>query len=361
MKELLTMLEVDNLIVHDVPKKSSKNNIKGNPGTPLEETILSDIPTKFDNDLVKFFRDKISSTIGSTRAFEVEFDPSLSENRTQQAIKDYFEIGSTSSFPLSENDVIRITQDIAKSLYEVQNARNPGGILLFIPCHNQDKYGLAVLKVEREDGVRIQRDTTELGKTTFNAQHIKDLMLTKKTKLFKVGLFYKNNGDIIGFVCDQQQGGVGNREVATFFLTDFLGCKLKEEPHVSTKKFYETTIKYINGNNLTDSEKVDVRTHLVSELTNNVPSVNLLDFARRSLPAGKSQGFMDAMEKNNVPQNFTKDIQQIEDKIKKVRYELECGIKITGTEEAVKENLTIEPHDDGKMRFELIDHIMKVE
>ena len=361
MREFLKRLAVDSLIVHDVPKKFSKSYIKENPDIPSEEAILSDVPTIFDSELIRFFHDKISSTIGSTSAFEVEFDIALSENRTQQAITEYFTIGGASSFPLPEDDVIRITKNIAKSLHEVQTARNPGGILLFIPCHNQNKYGLAILKVEREDGVRIQRDTTEQGKTTFSAQHIKDLMLTSKTKLFKIVLFYKDNDNIVGFVCDQQQGVIKNREVANFFLTDFMGCKLKEEPLVSTKKFYEAVTAYINNSDLTDSEKLDTRTHLISELTNNMTTVNVLGFAQRYLPDGKTPTFMAAMERSKVPQSFTKDIQLIGESIKKVKYELECGIKITGTEEAVKQNLTIESCDDGKTKFELIDRIRKVE
>jgi len=361
MRENLTSLTVDSLIVHDVPKKFPKHYLKENPDTASEDIILSDIPTVFDTELIRFFHDRIAATIGSTSAFEIEFAPALSDNKTQQAIKKYFEFGNASSFPLAEANTIQITQDIAKSLHEVQTARNPGGILLFIPCHNQQKHGLAILKVEREEGVRIQQDTTDQGKTTFNAQHIKDLMLTNKTKLFKIVLFYQNDVNVVGFICDQQQGVIGNREVANFFLTDFLGCKLKEEPHVSTKKFFEAAIAYINGNHLTDAEKLDVRTHLISELTNNLSVINVLTFAQRSLPSGKTQGFMDAIANSKIPSNFAKDILLIADKIKKVKYELECGIKITGTEEAVKNNLNIEACDDGKTKFELVDRIRKVE
>lgn len=361
MRGNLNSLAVDSLIVHDVPKKFSRNYLKENPDAAFEDLILSDIPTVFDKELVRFFHDRISSTIGSTGAFEIEFNPALTDNKTQLAVKKYFDIGSASSFPLNEDDVIQITQDIAKTLHEVQTARNPGGILLFIPCHNREKHGLAILKVEREEGVRIQQDITAQGKTTFNAQHIKDLMLTSKTKLFKIVLFYKSDENIIGFVCDQQQGVIGNREVANFFLTDFLGCKLKEEPHVSTRKFFEATTEYINSDALTDSEKLDVRTHLISELTNNVYLINVSSFADRAMPAGKKQGFMDAMLKKEIPTTFAKDIVLISDKIKKVKYELECGIKITGTEEAVKNNLSIAPCDDGKTKFELIDRIRKVE
>ena len=361
MKEFLKSLTVDSLIVHDVPKKFSKNFIKGNPDAPPDEVIFSDVPSAFNNDLIRFFHDKISSTIGSSSAFEVEFDIALSDNSTQQAVKDYFNADSTDSFPPPETKSIRITQDIAKSLHVVQSARNPAGILLFIPCHNQNKHGLAILKVEREDGVRIQRNTTEQGQITFNAQHIKDLMLTNKTKLFKIVLFYKDGDNIVGFVCDQQQGVIKNREVANFFLADFLGCKLKEEPHVSTKKFYEAVNAYINSSDLTDSEKVDTRTHLISELTNNVATINTLNFAQNYLPSGKVQNFMDTLVQRKIPSSFPKDIQLIKESIKKVKYELECGIKIVGTEEAVKNNLSIAPHDDGRTKFELIDRIRKVE
>ena len=136
-------------------------------------------------------------------------------------------------------------------------------------------------------------------------------MLTSKTKLFKIVLFYKNGDAIICFVCDHQQGVIKNREVANFFLADFLGCKIKEEPHVSTKKFYEVVTVFINSSNLTDSEKKDTRTHLISELTNNLAAVNVLSFAQRCLPDGKTPTFMEAMELNKVPQSFTKDIQLI--------------------------------------------------
>ena len=151
----LTSLVVDRLIVHEVPKKYSKTFIKSNPDQTIEEVILSEVPTEFDSELVGFFYEKIASTIGSSSAFDIELDTFLKGNQTQEAIKEYFLIGNTTGFPLSDDENIRITQNIAKSLYLVQTARNPGGILLFIPCHNNVQNGMAILKVERENGVRI--------------------------------------------------------------------------------------------------------------------------------------------------------------------------------------------------------------
>jgi len=361
MKNSLNTLVVDTLIVHDVPKKFSKKYVKENPESDAEDLILSEVSTEFDQELTRFFHDRITGTIGSSSAFEIEFDSSLCDSKAQSAIKEYFDIGLNHSLPLQESDSIRLTQNIARELHDVQTAKNPGGMLLFIPCHSNQKNGIAILKVEREEGVRIQRDLNDRGQTTFSVQHIKDLMLTKKTKLFKIVLFYKDSDSIVGYLCDQQQGVFGNREVADFFLVDFLGCKLKEEPHVTTKKFFETAIDFLNSAALSDSEKVETHTHLISELTNNAPMINALDFARKCLPQAKAQEFINFLSNSHVPITFSKNITLIADRIKKIRYEFECGIKIWGTEDTIKEKLTFSTLDEGKTKIELIDRIKKVE
>lgn len=135
MKNNLNTLVVDTLIVHDVPKKFSQKYIKENPESDVEDIILSEVSTEFDQELTRFFHDRITATIGSSSAFEIEFDSALCSSKVQAAIKEYFDIGFTHSFPLEESDSIRITQEIAKELHDVQTARNPGGMLLFIPCH----------------------------------------------------------------------------------------------------------------------------------------------------------------------------------------------------------------------------------
>jgi len=361
MRNSLNSLAIDSLIVHDIPKKFSQKFTRENPEQDSEDIILSDTPTVFDQELTRFFHDRITSTIGSSSAFEIILDPAKDGTKTQNAIKEYFQLGEVSSFPLPDADAIRLTQEIARSLHDVQTARNPGGMLLFIPCHNRTSNGIAILKVEREEGVRIQRTTNTSGQTTFDAQHIKDLMLTKKTKLFKIVLFYKGNNGVVGYLCDQQQGKFENREVANFFLEDFLGCKLKEDPHVTTKKFFESAIAFINNSDLTDDEKLSVHTHLISEITNNTTSINAQNFAQRCIPPAKLAMFMDALNKSHVPTTFSKDATLIADRIKKIQYELDCGIKIYGLESAIKENASFHQENDGKTRIELIDHIKRVE
>ena len=360
MKNSLQYLSVDMLIVHDVPKRLAKKKLKINPDLEEEDIILSEAPTDFDQDLTTFFHDKIIQTIGSSNSFGIQFDSSNQTN-VQTLVKNFFDIGLQNGFPVNQENSIQVTQGIAKELHSVQTAQNTGGILLFIPCHVSDKHAIAILKVEREEGVRIQRDHNASGQTTFNVQHIKDLMLTKKTKLFKIVLFYLDgNNEVAGYLCDQQQGYFQTREVADFFLKDFLGCKLREEPSITTKKFFDTTEQYLNEVNLPAEIKAQIHTHLISELTNNTSTINVLEFARRSLSADKVQGYMNKLTDNKVTETFTKNNQLIYDRIKKVQYEFESGIRILGDQQVVKEKVTMNNTDDGKTKIEFIDALTKV-
>lgn len=360
MKNSLQYLSVDMLIVHDVPKRLAKKKLKINPDLEEEDIILSEAPTEFDQELTSFFHDKIIQTIGSTNSFGIQFDSSNKTN-VQTLVKTFFDTGLQDGFPVNQENSLRITQDIAKELHTVQTAQNTGGILLFIPCHVREKYAIAILKVEREEGVRIQRDHNATGQTTFNVQHIKDLMLTKKTKLFKIVLFYLDeNNEVIGYLCDQQQGYFQTRAVADFFLKNFLGCKLREEPSITTKKFFDNTEQFINELDLPAEIRAQIHIHLISELSNNNTSINILEFARRSLSADKVQNFMNKLTENKVSQTFTKDNLLIHDKIKKVQYEFESGIKITGDQQVVTEKLILHNTDNGKTRIEFIDALTKV-
>lgn len=360
MRSSLASLVVDSFIVHEVPKKSAQAILRKNPDFFDEDIILSEVPTEFNDDLVKFFHDRISSTIGSASAFDIEFCQELTDNQTRVAIQQYFDIGRKSGFPLSDDDVIRITQDIAKTLHKVQNAKNPGGILSFFPCHNNIQNGLAILKVEREVGVRIRREKNQQGKVTFNAEHIRDLMLTGKTKLFKVVLFYEQDDRVVGVVSDQQQGAY-SKDVADFFLMDFLGCQLREESKVSTRNFYDLVNSFINSEPLTDKERLTLRAHLVSEISNNQPNLNVVSFAKRCVPVNHLQSFMDLVHEEKISTNFIKDCVLIEEKIQKVKYEFECGIKLSGSEENMRKNIKVEETIDGKTKYEIVDRLKRID
>ena len=225
MKTDLGLLEIKKMIIHEVPRKASGGGQASNP-------VYSEVESPLTNDLVIFFRGKIIESSGSSNAFEVCLDDN-SSSPIPKLINTYLTNTGV--------DFVDISQKIAKHLCDCQTAVNPGGLITVVDCVFGSCKAIAILKVEKEAGVRLNQSKVN-GKTTFNIRYIKDLIFSKKTKLFKSGLFIQIGAKmktIEGLVCDQQRSRFARNEVAMFFLNDFLGCQMLQDPAVATKHFFE--------------------------------------------------------------------------------------------------------------------------
>lgn len=351
MRLSLRNLQVEELIVHDIPKKLSQRVLRETPDTPSELPVLSQAASPVNSAIVSFFHDRITGTIGSTAAIDVIFNPS-SGSPIGTLMNEYFSG--------NENRRILITQEIAQYLFNIQNAQNSSGLLLFVRCSLTEHTVLAILKVEREEGVRVKQQIMSDGLMTFDVEHIRDLMLTKKTKLFKIILFYLEENIIKGILCDQQRG-YSNKDVADFFISDFLGCMLTEEPQILTKKYFEVTQKYINEKINSPEQKGALLNHLVSELTDQNGMINPTDFARRVLPANQRDEYVRYIQENGATiGSFTKEISMIESKLQRIQYEFISGISVFGSQEAINSKLRVNDMENGEMRMEIVDRLKQV-
>lgn len=351
MRKSLRYLQVDELIVHDIPKKLSKRVLRETPDITSEQPVFSQVASPVNEAIVSFFHDRITGTIGSTAAIDVLFDPS-SKSPISKLMNEYF-FGD-------ENRQILITQQIAQYLFDIQNAQNSSGLLLFIRCSLREHTVLAILKVEREEGVRVRQQIVQNGLMTFDVEHIRDLMLTKKTKLFKIVLFYLKEQTIKGILCDQQRA-YNNRDVADFFISDFLGCMFTEAPQILTKKYYEVTQKYINEKINSAEQKGSLLNHLVSELTNQSEIINPTEFARRALPADQRDHYIQYIKENgSTTGSFNKECSMIESKLKKIQYDFLSGISVFGSQEAINSKSRVADMENGEMRIEIIDRLKQV-
>lgn len=140
----LRRLSVEELIVHDLPKKLSRRVLRESPDVSSEEPVFSQVPSPVNEGIMNFFHDKITATIGSDAAFDVVFDP-LSDTTIELLMNEYF---------LNNDNKTRIgiTQQIAQHLYDIQNASNSSGLLLFVRCNDETQTVLSILKVERGGG-----------------------------------------------------------------------------------------------------------------------------------------------------------------------------------------------------------------
>lgn len=350
MRSRLYNLVIDKFIVHDVPSKFSTSYLKNNPDQSNLEPTLSDIETPFSESLRKFFLDKLKISIGASTSFDIKYGDSSGIVPTQ--IDTYF----------CNNDLaITTSQQIALHLHKTQNARNSGGLLLFVLCHVDNTKAIAILKVEREEGVQISKIQTKDGHIHFNMEHIENLMLTQNTKLYKLVLFFREGNETKGILSDQQMGFSIGKDVAMFFLKDFLNCDLIESPSVTTKKFFESSQDFVNNSNMPQEEKANAIMHILSTLTNNTGAINIQNFAENNLNPEYADEFMSFMTEHKLPKtSFVKDITLIEHKLKKSQFSFDSGICVIAPQDTINTTLNYKSTKTGKIKMEIIDSLKKV-
>jgi hypothetical protein len=201
------------------------------------------------------------------------------------------------------------------------------------------------MKLEREEAIRLNLQEVG-GKRTFELQHLADLMLNKKTRVFKTGLFWMEGGSPVGRVCDLQLGADIARAVANFFLHSFLGCKLRESPAVSTKRFWDAAERFLNEEVTDPQLQARYLLAMTAEMRSQSVNVNPASFAKHHLEVPDQDGFRLAMKQAGVGASFVKDNQRIEGKLDRVQYEFASGIRLSGPSEAMKDRVTIEERED---------------
>ena len=190
----ITAFTPQSVVVHDVPQQGSGQNV-----------VLTDAPITLDDDLRSYFAAKVVASLGF-KGLDVVADATADSTvRTAVAaiVHDPREL-------------------IARRLNEIQDARNPAGLLAVIHGRMGPVECVAVLKLEREQGLRVRIHRAG-GKLTIDMQHLRDLTLTDKTKVFKTAvLTVERGGDpasVRGRASDDQRSGFEGEESRTSFCS----------------------------------------------------------------------------------------------------------------------------------------------
>ena len=345
MPPALSQLTISRIIIHEVPRHLRSDT--------ASVPTYSEVESPLDAQLRIFFKEKIVETVGSSSAYEVVFDAQTT-SPVPQFIRDLLTTGPV--------DFVEISKRIAKHLHNEQGGVNPGGLVTIVDCKVGSKRALGILKLEKEEGVRLNQ-STHGGLRTFNVSLIRDLILTRKTKLFKVGFFLSSDegGDPDGTACDEQRGYRPTTEVAGFFLTSFLGCRLAEDPRISTKRFFLATQEFFNEQIADPVERTKAVTHLLSELTNQRARINLKDFARDNLPLELRQPFINHLEQAGFrAQTIVKNTELIETQTRKMALEFQNGVTVVGDREAFGASVKVKRTRAGAARVEITGEIKEV-
>lgn len=180
-----SQLIIERLIIHDIPKH--KKDEEGAPYYSKNESTITD-------GLRLFFQDKVKSALNSDQAFKVCF-----RDETTSPVP-----GCVGKLLESDDDFIESSKRIAQSLFDIQIGSNSAGILLVIKGAIATSHVCVILKLERDNGAQLVLDQTT---RTFNVAEVHDLMLTNKTKVFKVALIVNRDDfsvDYDGILMDYQ-------------------------------------------------------------------------------------------------------------------------------------------------------------
>lgn len=333
---------IESVMIHDVPRG----------GRDATDMTLTDAPIQLDRQLREYFRAKIINSL-KHRGVDVVFDPNKDES-IADAVGEI--IQSSRALPPQ-------SRIVAQRLHAVQTGVNPPGLLTVISGTVDSRPAVAILKLEREQGIRFQVRQVN-GRSTVDLQFLRDLTLTNKTKVFKTSLFsLEREGDltsIVGRVSDDQRGLGAGRGVADFFLNTFLGCQLSVNPARATLEFVQAAESFFNDD-VTDPEKRGrYQVALLSAMQDEDVDIAPRAFAAKYLASADRAAFLDRVQHSGLSPNgaFEKDLSMV--KVSGFRMTFENGMVLVGSPEDLSERVRIRAESDAQPGVDINDAVKRL-
>lgn len=326
------------LVVHEIPRQV---------GTKPDPPVLSEFELPIEDEVATFFRNRTSRSL------------------MEEGVDVVFRDGATTKVPdliremfVNEDAFLGLTQRMAIHLAEAQYASSNAGLLSIGLGKHEDRPAISIMKLEKANGVRVQ--VVHHGdKLALSPKAIHDLMLTQQTRVFKVGMFVQLGADdIVGTVSDEQQRG--RTKVADFFLADFLGCELVQQPNVSTQRFFETLIQFVNARVPDVTKRAEYMRAAVSELASNSKTLSRKAFVRNHINKPHQKELEELLDAQKVPNTFQKDNAAIKAKLSRMVIDFKNGASVVAPYEIDKETFKIDNLKDGRTKVTVQDKVKKV-
>lgn len=256
--------------------------------------------------------------------------------------------GSTFSLikkSISSSDEIFIenSKAITYKLAEAQNSRRlPAGIVVIFdgtigPNNNSC---LGIIKAEPQEGFKLEG---------LSLDFIENLILTKSQKLYKIGLFIKNNeDDYSALIYDSNLSRIDS-DAAHYFYDSFLGCRKCETDKVLNKEFYSETRQFIDDlPEVSDEEKLDYNYGLYIYMNTEINEIiSTRDFSERYFNNDLRLKYLNHMKEKGIPnRNISKDISLIESTLKNRKINFTNDIQLVAPSNKFKENVEIKKESD---------------
>jgi hypothetical protein len=319
---------VGSVVVHDVPRTGAD-----------QQLILTDEPIALDEDLRNYFAGKIIASLGA-RGLDVVAD--LTADSSVRV--------ATAKILGSPDTLVGASQDIARRLQ---------GTLTDQAC-------VAVLKLEREEGLRVIVRTTG-GRRTIDMQHLRDLTLTDKTKVFKTALLLQGPGEgadaVEGRASDDQRSLREGTGVATFFLSRFLGCQLRTNPEVATRDFFEAVQTFINEDVANPERRARYHIAVLAAMEDDRLDLQPRSFAERWVDSNDRPALLErvAAAGLEVGTAFEKDLSLISRQVRGFKLVFDSGMVLVGSKDDLETRVDVRPADAQKPGADINDAIRRLE
>jgi 37-kD nucleoid-associated bacterial protein len=321
---------VEQAVVHYVPTEKVNAQPDGQSGL-----LLTDDAIELDPGLQAYFRDKIANRL-SSKGMEVLADPDQ-----VQIVPD-----AVRAVLADHSDLVAQSKEIATHLHAIQSKVNSSGLLAVVLGQVSAAPSVAVIKLEPERGVRYAISTVD-GRHTVDLELLRNLTLTDKTKVYKTALLLDEGGTIAGWAADDQRTIASGVQVATFFLSRFLGCAPKMPAAITTYEFVRAASASFNEDIESPKQRSRYQVALLAVMQDNTNTITPRTFAETHLDAGDRPVFLDRVENAGIPPTttFAKDTSRVN--VSKFTMTFTSGnLTLVGDRDAL--DTTVEIPDDNQ-------------
>jgi hypothetical protein len=337
----LAMLEFEKLVIHEVPHHSKSNF--------TDQLIFSEIESDLNDEVCNLLRSKIVETI-ENKAYNIVYIQNT-KSPVPSIVEGLF---------IDDTNLIEQSKELAIHLNTIQDSRNPGGYLTIFIGKVKNHKVIGILKIEKEEGGRIQQSEKN-GKRTFHILSLKDIILTKNTRFYKISVFFEDGPKNLGYngkVCDNQLSK--REEIADFYLKKFLGCEFVHDSKTRTKEFFIASEKFINENIDKPIDQVRYQHQLISYLASQIKEISPESFAKGHLDINYRDKYLEYLTQNGFQnESIKKDLTKIEKDVQFKILSFVDGVEIKGTRQSFDDHVKYEELADGQTRAEVISKLKK--
>ena len=275
------LFRVERAIFHQVPSRGAET-------PPIRSTVESNL----DDELEFFLRDRLGRTFGASAQPVRRGDPGASP------VPDLVQGLLGASAP----DIVVPFHPLPDLLQSVQAHNSPSGLLTIVFGRCGSTEVVAIAKIEEERGLSF---STEVNGDEVRVEVALEngLVLTDKTVVFKAAVFYLDSqGELQGFVTDDQAGNAYSRPASNYWLLDFLGCEFSNDVDVTTRDWVKS-MKQVANNDLKDDPRSqsNLLAAIYTELNSNKANDDPKQFVADHIPLDKQDQALQRLSNNGAP------------------------------------------------------------